>query len=176
MDRTDAPFVLKDWIELSNMSWKMQSILISGLRGPDHAWLPGLKHVTKWMRNVCQNNADPSKPYMNEFELPAPQELDRELEHCTCHYVHHLADALAVIAYHHPQDEIRQTAYSYYYFIAEEIFHFIPEPPIIFLWRHRDIPDGIDKAPEKPMEDREWVHDLLPAGYKHDHSQVISRG
>lgn len=164
-----AKSVVQLWV--SECSWKQQSILFSGLRGPDHALLPNIKQVSKWMRFVSQNNADPSKPYMNEIELPEPKALEKELEHSYVHFVHHFADALAVIAYNHPDEEVRKTAYSYHYYIAEELFHFIPEPSSIFQWRHRDKPDGIDKQPEKPYEDRWWVHDLLPSTYQHDHPQ-----
>lgn len=167
-------FVLQGWV--GRLPWKQQSILLSGLRGPDQAFLPKVKQVSKWMRFVSQNNADPSKPYMNEIDLPSPSALDKELEHSFCHFVHHFADALAVIAYGHPDDDVRRTAYGFYYFIAEELFHFIPEPPEVFRWRHRDKRNGLDPAPAKPFDDRPWVFSLLPDDFQHDHSvQVMSR-
>lgn len=162
--------VVQPWV--AECSWKEQSILFSGLRGPDHAYLPAIKQVSKWMRSMCQHNADPTKPYMNEIELPEPYILEKELEHSFAHFVHHFADALAVIAYNHPDEWVRSKAYSYHYYIAEELFHFIPEPPEVFKWRHRDKPDGTDPQPEKPLDDREWVHTLLPPGFVHDHAQA----
>lgn len=30
-----------------------------------------------------------------------------ELEYLPCHYVHHFADAMAVMAYHHPNEPVR---------------------------------------------------------------------
>ena len=155
----DDHAVIQDWVR--ELPWKQQSILFSGLRGPDHALLPKIKQVSKWMRAVSQHNADPSKPYMNEIDLPEPDELEKELEHSPCHFVHHFADALAVIAYSHPGLAIRRIAYRYHYYVAEEIFHFIPEPPAIFAWRHRDKKDGVDPDPEAPYDDRPWVWPAL---------------
>jgi len=157
--------VLQDWVE--TLSWKQQSILFSGLRGPDTVFLTSVKQVSKWIRSVSQQNADPSKSYMNDITLPTPDDLEKELEQLPVHFVHHLADALAVIAYGHPEEEVRQYAYSIYAYIAEELFHFIPEPQDIFIWRHRDRPGGVDPEPEKPYDDRPWMHALLPDGYEH---------
>lgn len=128
--------VIQSWV--STIPWKQQSILFSGLRGPDHALLKGIKMISRWMRSVSQNNADVSKPYMNGIVLPQPGDIEKELEHSPCHFVHHFADALRVIAIHHPDAAIRETAYSYHFYIAEEIFHFVPETDEVFLHRHRD--------------------------------------
>lgn len=161
--RSDS--VVQDWVH--QLPWKQQSILFSGLRGPDQVFLKQVKQVSKWMRAVSQNNADPSKSYMNDIVLPAPEALEKELEHLPCHFVHHLADGLAVIAYGHPEREVREYAYSIHAYIAEEIFHFIPEPPGIFAWRHRDKRGGKDEQSDKPYDDRPWMHALLPDGYVH---------
>src|SRR4051812_48524296 len=101
--------VVQDWV--ATLPWKQQSILFSGLRGPDHALHEHVKQVSKWMRAVSQQNADPSKPYMNRIKLPAPEQMEKELEHSPVHFVHHFADALAVIAYGHPDAEVRSKAF-----------------------------------------------------------------
>jgi hypothetical protein len=157
--------VLLPWVE--TLPWKQQSILFSGLRGPDQVFLTQVKQVSKWMRSVSQRNADPSKSYMNDIVLPQPSDLEKELEQLPCHFVHHFADALAVIAYSHPEDKTRRYAYSLHCYIAEEIFHFLPEASDIFHWRHRDRPSGIDPQPQRPYDDRPWMHALLPEGYEH---------
>lgn len=128
--------VLQPWVE--KIPWKQQSILFSGLRGPDHALLKGIKMVSRWMRSVSQNNADVTKPYMNGIVLPKPEELEKELEHSPCHFVHHFADALRVIAIHHPEEDVRTYAWVLHLYIAEELFHFLPENDAMFLHRHRD--------------------------------------
>src|SRR6185295_15631546 len=84
--------VLQSWV--MGMPWKLQSILFSSLRGPDQEYLVNIKQVSKWMRSVTQHNADPSKPYMNNIQLPNVEALYKELEHCPCHFVHHFLDGL----------------------------------------------------------------------------------
>lgn len=127
------------------MSWKCQSILFSSLRGPDQEYLVNIKQVSKWMRNVSQFNADPSKPYMNNIVLPKVEALYKELEHCPCHFVHHFLDGLAVIAYGHPDKTVAEYAANVHYSCAEELFHFVPESGATFILRHRDKPSGVDE-------------------------------
>lgn len=142
--------VMQDW--LAALPWKQQSILFSGLRGPDAPNVPNIKAVNRWARTVTQHNADPSKNYMRQERVPEPLDVCDELEFLPAHYVHHFADALAVIAYGHPDREIASYAARLHYRIAEELFHFHPEPPHVFNLRHRDKPQGNDPR------SAEWSH------------------
>jgi hypothetical protein len=130
------------------LPWKLQSILFSSLRGPDQELLVGIKQISKWTRFVTQHNADPSKPYMNNIDLPdgphGMAALYKELEHCPCHFVHHFLDGMAIIAYYHPDTKVAEYAARIHYDCAEEIFHFVPEMPDVFILRHRDKPNGQD--------------------------------
>lgn len=145
--------VLLPWV--MQMNWKQQSILLSSLRGPDVPKVPNIKNVNRWMRGACQHNADPSKNYMSKAALPVPIELCNELEFLPCHYVHHFADGLAVIAYNHPDRTVSLQAGEYHYRIAEELFHFRPEPPYWFPLRHADkIFDGSEPRKEPTPFDR----------------------
>lgn len=135
--------VLQPWVTV--LPWKQQSILLSGLRGPDLSKLPNVKIVGRWIRMQSQHNADPSKSYMAQQDLPDALAVCEELEFLTCHFVHHFADALAVIAYNHPELPVAWYAAGLHYRIAEELFHFTPEAPAVFVLRHRDKPDGIDE-------------------------------
>lgn len=147
--------VLQPWVEL--LPWKLQSILFSGLRGPDTDYAPRIKEVSRWMRKVSQNDADPSQSYMAPTSLPTPEQLEKELEFCTAHFVHHIADALRVISLGYmsndeadlsrsgqpvPLDkatvEVMEYAKQLHYYIADELFHFVPEDDEVFMWRHRD--------------------------------------
>lgn len=128
--------VLQDWV--TAMPWKCQSILLSGLRGTDANQPPAIKAVTRWLRTVSQNNADPSKGYMQQDALPTPLELCAELEYQTCHFVHHLADALRTVSIWHYMGITRDQARAYHNRIAEELFHFVPETDEMFFVRHRD--------------------------------------
>lgn len=153
------------WVQ--KLPWKMQSILFSGLRGPDHVKLHAVKGISKWMRAVSQENADPSKPYMAASRLPDLADVLEELEMLPCHFTHHFADALRVIAHGHDDRGTREAAFELHALIAEEIFHFVPEHPIIFAWRHRDKTDGVDPQPARPFRDRDWMDLYLPEGYVH---------
>ncbi len=128
--------VLQNWV--MTMPWKCQSILLSGLRGTDQNQPPAIKAVSRWLRTISQHNADPAKGYMRPDALPGPLELCAELEYQTCHFVHHLADALRTVAIWHPDALIWERAYGYHYRIAEELFHFVPEGTEEFIERHRD--------------------------------------
>jgi len=129
--------VLKPWVMA--IPWKMQSILLSGLRAPDYPTVV-VKKICRWMRAESQNNADPSKGYMEpqSFDKDTVSRCMDELEYLPCHYVHHFADALAVIAYFHPESAIRDFADGVHAEVAVEIFHFRPESETEFKNRHRD--------------------------------------
>lgn len=130
--------VLLPWVQ--EMPWKCQSILLSGLRGPDDAAPPAVKSVGRWLRSISQQNADPSKLYMYNTpgKLPGHYELCAELEYMTCHFVHHVADALRCVSIWHPDEDVKHQAWMYHYYIAEELFHFIPEGVPQFKERHTD--------------------------------------
>jgi hypothetical protein len=124
---------------------------VEGLRGPDAPGCPNIKIVGRWMRSLSQWNADPSKDYMRQDELPQPLDLCDELEMLPCHFVHHFADALAVIAYGHTDRDTAWKAAGYHYRIAEELFHFMPESAQTFWLRHRDYRD------DHTEEDHIWA-------------------
>lgn len=88
--------VLKPWVQ--ELPWKQQSTIISGLKGPDSALCPNLKALTRWMRIVCQENADPEHTYMQDTSID-DEVLWFELEYTSLHYAMHLIHALQVITY-----------------------------------------------------------------------------
>lgn len=137
--------VLQPWVMA--LGWKMQSILLSGLRAPD-VKSNVVKRICRWMRAISQNNADPTKGYM---EPQAPEDLSLEqcmdeLEYMPCHYVHHFADALRVVAIYHPVATVRDFAGVVHCEVAVEIFHFKPETDTEFIKRHRDNKAGAKSA------------------------------
>ncbi len=114
--------VLKDWVGL--LSFKTQSVLVSAQRGPDTHFCTNIKSLTKWVRRTCQENADPSHSFMADVPLPSLDEIEYELEYCTLHFTFHFTYGLEIIAYKHPEAEIRKTAMYFYKGIIEEILHF----------------------------------------------------
>ena len=131
-------FVLQPWV--SEVGLKLQSILLSGLRAPDIK-TTGVKKVVRWLRGLCQIDADPKKQsYMQTVVLNddlVELAID-ELEYLTCHYAHHFADSLRVVAEFHPDGAVRAQAWKLHFLVAEEIFHFVPETSEVFQQRHRD--------------------------------------
>ena len=131
-------FVLQEWV--SRVGCKMQSILLSGFRAPDQSTV-AVKKCVRWMRAQCQINADPAKQsYMKDVEMSwelIDTAMD-ELEYCPVHYAHHLADSFAVLAYHHPDEQVCELAYYLHKQVAVELFQFVPETRNEFLKRHRD--------------------------------------
>ena len=138
VEHLNPGFVLQSWT--ANVGLKMQSILLSGLRAPD-SQTRAVKKLVRWMRARCQIDADPKKQSYMESVALSDELIDEaidELEYLTCHYVHHLADSVVVIAYFHPIGGVRALAYSVHFLIAEELFHFKPETQDEFLRRHQD--------------------------------------
>jgi hypothetical protein len=161
--------VFQPWFTLNG--WKMQSIFVNGLRAPDTK-TRAVKKVVRWMRVQVCNNADPNKP---DCYMSAPlmtneliEEACDECEYLSCHYVHHLADALRIIALFHPNYASRQSAKDLHFLIAEEIFHFVPESDEQFKVRHVDkvpavsggIPIAVSEVED--VEDVEALAGTLP--------------
>ena len=130
--------VLQEWV--CKLPWKQQSVLLSGLRGPDTSHCPHTKTVTRWMRNVTQNNADPSHSYMQLDRLPTFEELEKELEYCSVHYVHHLTQALKVISIGYVWCDVDGCKYAddLYRNIVMELLHLHPESDASFCVRLQD--------------------------------------
>jgi hypothetical protein len=116
--------VTLDWVQA--LPYKMQSVLFSGLRGPDNGHYPNLKVVIRWLRPTTQHNADPTTDYMRIEELPIWQSLQKEIEFTSVHYYSHLALALVIIAYKHPVHTTRNYAWGIYVRMIE-LLHANPE-------------------------------------------------
>jgi hypothetical protein len=117
-------FVLQEWMK--ELSWKQQSVIFSSLRGPDLSRPVAVKKLNRWLRNITQNNADPSTEYMKEIVLPDIEDLKEELGYCTIHYFTHLMHALEIIGYKHPDKLIGDTAKNYYFGLVD-FMHLNPE-------------------------------------------------
>lgn len=117
-------FVLQEW--MSELSWKQQSVILSGLRGPDNFRPPFTKKLNRWLRKVTQHDADSSTEYMMKVDLPTMEELCSELDYTTIHYFSHLINALEIIGYKHPDKENRRIANEYYAGLVKSL-HLNPE-------------------------------------------------
>lgn len=121
--------VLQPWVQ--ELPWKMQSVLIASMRGPDDVKTVEVKKLSRWLRITCQENADPNHTFMkveggSEPEVGA-SELSDELEYRSWHYMSHLLYALEIISYHGPTAEARRFAEGWYVFIVHDVMHLVPE-------------------------------------------------
>lgn len=117
--------VLLDWV--SELGWKQQSVVLSGLRGPDNHHSPNIKKISRWIRAITQNNADPSHSYMKITDLPTVNDFEDEFYFASTHYSLHLLFALEIIGYKHPDPSIAKIALDYYMALVDDVYHLKPE-------------------------------------------------
>lgn len=113
--------VLQEWVQ--DLPWKMQSVLIAAMRGPDHTHTVEIKKLSRWLRITCQENADPRHTFMEGGDSPDVQRkaLFDELEFCTWHYMSHLLYALEIVAYRGPSTDTGRFANYWYVSIVQEM-------------------------------------------------------
>ena len=129
--------VLLDWME--ELTWKQQSVILSGLRGPDTPYCHNIKKIVRWLRGVTQNNADKSHSYMREENLPPLKEIEKEFEFTTVHYGMHLIHSLEIIGYKHPDKKISKISKDYYVGLTKYFLHLNPETKAQLEKRLKDI-------------------------------------
>ena len=119
----DSRFVLQSW--LGELPWKMQTVLIQGLRAPDTHFCKNVKIVSRWVRSKVLKNAHKDHTFMcRKDELPAVEDLENELEYCTIHFTTHFLYAMEIIAYKHPDKATRRIALKYYEDFVWGVMHF----------------------------------------------------
>lgn len=108
--------VVQDW--LARCSWKEQTVLLCGLRGPDAGANKTLKAWTRWLRSVVCKNADNSDRFMQPEPVKLFTTIDKEdanlLNNLPLHYVTHLLHAVEVVAYRHPDHMVSAQAITMY--------------------------------------------------------------
>jgi len=118
-------FVLQDWI--GHLNLKRQTVLLLSLRGPDQGSSVEVKTITKWLRSLCLENADPAKDFMR-IELDTVltvKEIKQQnlfaIDQLPVHFIHHLCDALSTVGYNHPNCLVRGKALNLYTGIAHYV-------------------------------------------------------
>ena len=110
------------------LPWKMQTVMLQGLRAPDTHFCKNIKTVSRWLRSIILNNADNNHTFMCRIEkLPDWTDLENELNYCSLHFVTHFLYALEIVHYKHPDELIRRHAGKFYWGIVREMCHFEPE-------------------------------------------------
>ncbi len=119
--------VLQPWVEV--LPWKMQSVLIASMRGPDDRKTFEIKKLSRWLRITCQENADPSHTFMESELVPDIdyEALADELEYQSWHFMSHILYALEIVGYRHPSAEVYKFAFRLYRRIVHEAMHLVHE-------------------------------------------------
>lgn len=139
---------------LSELSWKMQTVINQGLRAPDTHFCEKIKLVCRWMRSIILQNADSKHTFMcDKGKLPTIEDLENEINYCSVHFATHFVYSLEIIAYKHPELCIRQIAMNYYRGLVQEIWHFKMEDEDELDVRLADV-DKPKKLPQCPVNDR----------------------
>lgn len=137
---------------LSDLPWKMQTVINQGLRAPDTHFCKNVKLVCRWMRGVVLQNADKDHTFMcSKKKLPKLEDIENEINYCSMHYTTHFVYSLEIIAYRHPNNEIRQIAKNYYRGIVAELLHFGLETRDEMEIRLSDV--GREPIKECPIDD-----------------------
>lgn len=142
---------------LSDISWKMQTVINQGLRAPDTHFCKNIKILCRWMRNIVLQNADKNHTFMCEKNiLPNVEEIEHEINYCSVHFATHFLYAMEIIAYKHPDKKIREKAYSYYESIVKHQWHFNTETEDQLDNRLADVDrsEKINKCPKNVKDDK----------------------
>ena len=93
--------VLQEWV--TKLSWKEQTGLISAIRGEDNdgAGTTDTKALTKLVRKIVLNNADPKTEFMVQLLMPPGDYailLVAAVSHAPSNWTEHMLLALRIIA------------------------------------------------------------------------------
>jgi hypothetical protein len=131
--------VIQEWV-IENCSWKEQTVLFTALRGYDSAKKDPGKPLVRILRSTILKSADSSTGFMT-FKQPHHVKL-AVLSHAiheddlneflhwvgfySTHWLMHLAHAIEIIGYRHPEINVRTYFYNIYNAICEAL-HVNPE-------------------------------------------------
>ncbi len=117
----ESSIAQKDWI--SKLSKQQQEIVMYSLKGPPTTVPTSMKITTKWLNDIV---LDSPKQNMEDFYHPLIEKFENDLRYCTVHYYSHLMQAMEIIGYNHPKEDIRDVALGYYAAMVE-FLHLNPE-------------------------------------------------
>lgn len=120
--------VLKDW--LFDLPYRMQSVLMSSLRGCDTARKDdNSKFITRALRSLILNNADPSNSFIVGDGIPEAKYVKAflwDLDSYPLHFVMHTIHAAEIIGFKHPDLKLRQWWQDFYKDLVKGL-HLNPE-------------------------------------------------
>lgn len=131
--------VLQEW--MNDLSWKMQTVIITGIRGCDGLSKKDVsKHISRAIRQVSLRNADATTTYMNhplDEAVASAKLMCDDLDKYPVHFVLHLAHACEIIGYKHPLTDTREKFIGIYRLIVWNM-HLQPETELMLDHRLSD--------------------------------------
>lgn len=114
--------VVNDWI--LQLSGHMQSTLECAMRGSDVMTDEEVRRVTHWLRWVVMKNVHPKSHYMADKEFMNIRVANimhpSMWETLPGHFTHHVGEAMEIVGYLHPDEEIRARAHQAYLDLGEK--------------------------------------------------------
>lgn len=141
-DRT----VIQSWT--TTLTWKMQTVLMSSLRGCDTVSKNDTsKQFTRFIRNAFLKNAgEPNSEFItHKLSDDVIYAFSKEFDQYPIHYILHLMNAFEIIAYKHPDLYTAELAYKVYETMVHA-FHMNIEDVSEMNFRLRD---GVDTCCHK---------------------------
>lgn len=115
-------WVIQDWV--LQLTGKMQSALFCAMRGSDIATEDEVRRITHWLRWVVMKNVKEDTHYMKDREF---MNLETRFEmypsewgNLPIHFRHHTREALEIVGYMHPDEDIRDRALAAYEAICKK--------------------------------------------------------
>lgn len=119
--------VFKEWLLV--LPYRMQSVLVSALRGCDTARKDDpSKFITRGLRTCILNDADPTNTFMGPVH-PEERHVSTflwDLDSYPLHFVMHTAHAAEIVGYKHPDEDVRSFWVLFYENIVKAL-HMNPE-------------------------------------------------
>ncbi len=106
---------------------KMQSVMMTGVRGPDNHRYESIKVLNRWVRSNLFHDADPFNPFIVKPGDPMPEaivdQLCVDVEYTTTHYFAHLIHTLEIIGYKQPDLQRAAQALLVWSSLCKEVLH-----------------------------------------------------
>lgn len=145
--------VLREWV--FELPFRMQSVLMSAMRGCDTARKDdNSKSITRALRPILCNNADPSNTFMGKPKPPADEtrQFLWDMDSYPTHFIAHLMHAAEIVGYKHPDAELRGWWLGFYHDVVKGL-HLNPETEDQLDVRLGFTPEELKFEPTKPKED-----------------------
>lgn len=144
--------VVRDWVQ--RCSFKQQTVLLCGLRGCDGTQKEDKsKPIVRWLRSMTLKSAmdlddNGDRPFVieeptfmaNRINAVQLRDFLADLDAYPSHWIWHLAHALMVVGFYHPNEEVQEYAHQIAFGIHDAFHVDMPEQSC-FASRLADVPN-----------------------------------